>query len=506
MRKPVNMTRRAALASATAALAAPALAQPPGIRTPGVYINEVDAFPVSVVGVATSVVAFVGPASSTAPRQPFEAFNEYRALHGRDAEPRFTLDPAGPREIGSTSLMERSVSWFYENGGGTAYTAGATSPDDPLTLQAMLDALSLAADLPVQLLVAPDAMRLTPKECIAFQQAMLALCAKLGDRFAILDVHPDLGNGAGPLAAATAFSEAIGADGAAFGAVYFPTIETSLARPYDFSLLEFDETAPLAKLLVEQDTAAGMDLRQTASLYDELAGFDLDAVRNGDLTLKAQGDLLNTKLRIVSPAYNAALKKVAGLRNRMPASPAVAGVYAQSDRLRGVWKAPASEVLTGAVAPTVSLDSQQSSFIGAPANKPAVNTIRAFPNRGTMIWGARTLDASDSENRYVNVRRTMIFLQSSIKPALWEHVFEPNDANTWSSVRAMVTNFLMGVWQQGGLVGSTPDEAFAVQCGLGATMTQRDIDDGRLIVTVMVAMLRPAEFDVMTFEIAMGER
>lgn len=506
MRRPVNMTRRTALASATAALALPALAQPPVLRTPGVYINEIDAFPNSVIAAPTSMVAFLGPVSGTSHRQPFESFNEYRALHGREAEPRFTSDAAGPREIGPTSLMERSVSWFYANGGGTAYTAGATLPEAPLTLQAMLDALALAADLPVQLLVAPDAIRLPPKACIAFQQAMLALCAQLGDRFAILDVHPDLGDGAGPLAAATAFGESIGADGAAYGAAYFPTLETSLAQPHDFSFQEFDETVALAKLLIEQDRAAGVDFRQTGPLYDELAGFDLGALRNGDATAKAQGDLLNTKLRIVSPAYNAMLKKAAALRNRMPASPGVAGIYVRTDDRHGVWKAPANEALAGALAPSVLLDNQQSSILNAPANGSSVNAIRAFPNRGALVWGARTLDGANPDNRYVSVRRTMMFLESSIEAALRSYVFEPNDANTWAAVRATVFNFLSGLWRQGALIGAAPDEAFAVQCGLGSTMTAQDILEGQLRVSVIVALTWPAEFQVIEFKIAMGER
>jgi hypothetical protein len=118
---------------------------------------------------------------------------------------------------------------------------------------------------------------------------------------------------------------------------------------------------------------------------------------------------------------------------------------------------------------------------------------------GTLVWGARTLDGNSLDWRYINVRRTMIMIEESIKLAAKAYVFEPNVANTWVTIRAMIENFLTGVWKQGGLAGAVPADAFSVHVGLGDTMTPEDVLEGILRITVMVALTRPAEFIEITF-------
>jgi phage tail sheath protein FI len=116
------------------------------------------------------------------------------------------------------------------------------------------------------------------------------------------------------------------------------------------------------------------------------------------------------------------------------------------------------------------------------------------------VWGARTLDGNSQDWRYINVRRTLIFIEQSLKLAANAYVFEPNTANTWSLVTSMMNNFLNNIWAQGALVGATPDEAFSVSVGLGLTMTSEDILEGRMIISVKVAVSRPAEFIIINIQ------
>ena len=119
---------------------------------------------------------------------------------------------------------------------------------------------------------------------------------------------------------------------------------------------------------------------------------------------------------------------------------------------------------------------------------------------GTLVWGARTLDGNSLDWRYINVRRTMIMIEESIRLAAKAYVFEPNTAQTWVTIRSMIENFLTSVWKAGGLAGAVPTDAFSVHVGLGETMTPVDILEGKLLITVLVAVTRPAEFIEITFQ------
>ena len=113
-------------------------------------------------------------------------------------------------------------------------------------------------------------------------------------------------------------------------------------------------------------------------------------------------------------------------------------------------------------------------------NGKAVNAIRSFPGEGIKVWGARTMDGNSLDWRYINVRRTMIFLEESIKNAARAYVFEPNVVNTWVNMRSMIDGFLRGVWKRGGLAGTSPEDAYSIHIGLGDTMTPEDILEGIL--------------------------
>jgi phage tail sheath protein FI len=177
----------------------------------------------------------------------------------------------------------------------------------------------------------------------------------------------------------------------------------------------------------------------------------------------------------------------------------VAGVYAAVDRTRGVWKAPANVSLADVSGPAVKINDAAQADLNVNSTGKSVNAIRAFTGKGTLVWGARTLAGNDNEWRYVSVRRFFNMAEESIKKATEPFVFEPNDANIWVRVRAMIENFLTVQWRQGALAGATPVQAFYVKVGLGETMTAQDILEGRMIVEVGMAVARPAEFIILKF-------
>jgi hypothetical protein len=140
-----------------------------------------------------------------------------------------------------------------------------------------------------------------------------------------------------------------------------------------------------------------------------------------------------------------------------------------------------------------------------PTSGKSINAIRYFTGKGVMIWGSRTLAGNDNEWRYVPVRRFFNFAEESIKKGTEWVVFEPNDANTWARVKAMIENFLLKQWRAGALAGAKPEQAFFVKIGLGITMTALDILEGRLNVEIGMAVVRPAEFIILKFSHKMQE-
>jgi uncharacterized protein len=183
----------------------------------------------------------------------------------------------------------------------------------------------------------------------------------------------------------------------------------------------------------------------------------------------------------------------------VPPSGHVAGIYARTDVERGVHKAPANEVVRGILTRDLGGDRGPLEFRISKGehdilNPRGINVIRDFraDRRGIRVWGARTL-SSDPLWKYVNVRRLFLFVEESIDEGTQWVVFEPNDPTTWANVQRSVTNFLIRVWRDGALLGTTQDEAFFVKCDR-TTMTQDDIDNGRLICLIGIAPVKPAEF------------
>lgn len=230
---------------------------------------------------------------------------------------------------------------------------------------------------------------------------------------------------------------------------------------------------------------------------------------SADIILKAYGSLLDAVLHYEREAekalfsshafFRGVFDKVTAYMQTIPPSAAMAGVYAKTDQARGVWKAPANVSLNSVKGPAVKIDSRDQETLNIHPTGKSINAIRNFTGKGTMVWGARTLAGNDNEWRYIPVRRFFIMAEQSLKKAAEAFTFEANDANTWVKVRAMTENFLTVLWRSGALQGAKPEDAFFVRIGEGETMTGQDILEGRMIIEVGLAAVRPAEFIILRF-------
>lgn len=334
---------------------------------------------------------------------------------------------------------------------------------------------ALTKEPEITLLVIPEAVE--TGEYADFYTAMLSHCAA-NNRFAILDV---------PQNGKEDFRTKMGSNFLAYGATYYPWLETTV-------LSDNDIDGEVMKLDITQDFKTG-NAQLDAYIQGEIA-----EIKKNDNNEPLHRNNLHNALMQNLPAYNLLEKKVKDYLNLLPPSGAMAGLYTMVDHTRGVWKAPANVSINYVSKPSTVITDREQEDYNMPMNGKAINVIRAFPGEGIKVWGARTLDGNSQDWRYVNVRRTMSFLEISVKNAARAYVCEPNDANTWINMKSMIENFLCSVWKRGGLAGSTPEEAYEVHVGLGDTMTGDDILEGILRVTVLVAISRPAEFIEITFQ------
>jgi phage tail sheath protein FI len=221
---------------------------------------------------------------------------------------------------------------------------------------------------------------------------------------------------------------------------------------------------------------------------------------------KAAEEQKEASLILSLPVLKNTIDKLKTEHFTLPPSGAVAGIYAKTDATRGVWKAPANLSLASVIGPATQVTNNDQDRLNVDVdNGKSINAIRAFTGKGTMVWGARTLAGNDNEWRYISVRRFFNMVEESVKKATSQFVFEPNDANTWVKVRAMIENFLTLQWRAGALTGAKQDQAFYVRVGLGQTMTAEDILKGYMHVEIGMAVVRPAEFIVLKFSHKMQE-
>lgn len=199
------------------------------------------------------------------------------------------------------------------------------------------------------------------------------------------------------------------------------------------------------------------------------------------------------------PYYEEYEKSFADQASIVPPSGAIAGIYAQNDNFSGVWKAPANMSIASIRGVSRLINNQVQENMNVHSTGKSVNAIRAFSGKGILVWGARTLKGNDNEWRYIPVRRLFNYVEESVQESTEWAVFAPNTQNTWTKIKCQIENFLTNIWRAGGLAGATPEQAFYVNCGLNVTMDAQDILEGRLIVEIGMAAVRPAEFIILRF-------
>ena len=527
--------------------------------TPGVYVGEISAFPPSIVGVQTAVPVFVGyTGKAEIGGKPIvcrpisiSSLAAFEEVFGGAHKPLYALAEVGDAETdvydvrviepatgtarfyrldaeGPSFNLYNAMRLFYANGGGSCYVVSAGLYGDvtaTVDKTALLAGLAAAAEqVGPTMLVVPDAVLLPPdspaKPWVSTEygevaSAMLRQGETLRDRVAVLDVYgtQHLSQPAAAGAAPTlddvigAFRVNVGDAGLSYGMAYFPFVNTSIVSPAEVAYTSIDD-AP-------SGTGSVGALRQiltweNANLYGKPADpavptprqvqVQADIDRIGTVTDPADVKALDAVLTAALPLLAEMERVVATKEGVLPAAPALAGVMTYVDGTRGVWNAPANVSLTAVASPTVVLDNNQQEGLNVPLDGKAVDVLRAFPGRGTVVWGARTLDGNSADYRYIQVRRTLIYIEQSIKNALEPFTFAPNTGQTWATVVSMVSSFLQSLWSQGGLMGATPADAFSVACGVGSTMTGTDVLNGWMIVQVTLSLIRPAEFIELTFK------
>ena len=497
-------------------------------KTPGVYVTELDAFPPSVVGVQTAVPAFIGYTEQAELNgkpvflKPVKigSLADFQQLYGGPFEGHYTIQkvtPVTPDDYdfkvlengvwefyklaplpGGRYLLYNALRLFFDNGGGTCYVVSVGSYKAPVILDDFKKGLAAIADQAgPTMLVVPEAVLLGESDFATLAQLTLDQCGRLQDRVSILDVRQD--PALDTQQTVDKFRIAVGDKSLSYGIGYYPYLNTSVVQATEIDYTNFDlaDTNQHKLLQAILTDEAKRIYKAGTQQYTTVEGYinSIAAGQDPDVVLALNQNLVNA-LPLLQDVYNLIARKL----NVLPASAAMAGVYTYTDQSKGVWNAPANVALTSVVSPTVKLNDAQQEDLNMPLDGKAVDVVREFVGRGPVVWGARTLDGNSNDWRYIQVRRTIIYIEQSIKKALDPFVFAPNDGNTWTKVVSMVSNFLQGVWSQGGLMGATASEAFTVQCGLGSTMTGLDILNGYMVVQVTLQMIRPAEFIELTFK------
>jgi phage tail sheath protein FI len=479
------------------------------LKTPGVYIEEISKFPPSIAQVETAIPAFIGytkiakvgtedfhanPEDSIVRAIRITSLLEYEQFFGTSlperpeaievtiTETRSSDGRVLNREVIARNLnpnahnMYYSLQAYFANGGGPCYivSVGPMKEENLIILDRLQKGLKeIEKEDEVTLIVFPESQSLEDADYGTLLGNALDQCGKLQDRFVVMDMKVKDTDLSIFNAAATFRNASLPLDNLKYGACYTPNIETV------FNYIYTPENVKVVTISSgDADSAEESTMNERKPTQD--GGGD-DIIYN---LIKAALDQLPLVL---------------------PPSPLVVGQYAKTDNARGVWKAPANVALNSVVKPTMKISMEDQAELNVHSTGKSINAIRAFTGKGILIWGARTLAGNDNEWRYVPVRRFFNMAEESIKKGTEAFVFEPNDANTWTRVKAMIDNFLTLQWRAGALQGIKPEHAFYVKVGLNETMTALDILEGRLIIEIGMAVVRPAEFIILRFSHKMAE-
>lgn len=517
----------------------------PEYLAPGVFVEESSFRSKSIEGVETGVAGIVGPTRCGPVGGPVRilSYGEFESVFGDGDDLAFLGGP----EVNHTALAVRA---FFDNGGRTIYVAriasgaarAAAASANPAELRieardpgAVRWALEVRYrdgrdrarfDLTVRRGVgatpAEDGPVVARFDDLTFDEtepdrSVRARLSQIDAAFPATRVPPVLFAYADAATAARAFAELFdpilaagdaprfvvrldgGSDGARPGVADYRGASDERSGGTGFGALEGAEgvaivLAPASAVepSLAKDVAGVLfdhclRMRYRVGVVDTPAGLDATAARDYRRTLPEEG-----RLALYYPWIRTAgggAPAPARAEATTPPSGFVAGVYARTDAQRGAHKAPAGEPLVGVARCESRIDDRLQELL----NPDHVNCLRDLPGRGNVVRGARTLDTKDPAWKYVNVRRYVLYLEQSIDRSTQWVAFEPNGEALWGNVRATVENFLFNEWRERRLLGSQPQEAYFVRCDR-STMTQDDLDRGRLICVVGAAPSRPAEF------------
>ena len=467
-------------------------------KTPGVYVEELSSFPPSVADVATAVPVFIGFTENGEVNKPvrISSMLEYETKFGFGNKPSKIMKG----DITNNYVMYDSIRMFYDNGGGVCWIYPIGIYNESLTDVANKfgKAVERMDEMDeVTLILFPDAtMMLDKNELASLQVKALSKAAELQDKFVILDVKDDDVQG---------FRNTLSADSEVlrYGAAYYPMLRSVYKKSFSIAeILEYDKNDILWKdneiikfyKNILSDTKA---LDKAPSKEKEPVKKDVvEFFKQISNEYRQKIDSLILRLSWYKDVINEMNSKACML----PPSGAIAGVISRIDSSRGVWASPANAGINSVVDLTVTVTdaAQERLNVDTDAGK-SINAIRWFSGKGIMVWGARTLDGNSNEWRYVSVRRLFNYVEESVKKSTAWAVFQPNDANTWVKMKSQIENFLNNLWREGALAGASPAQAFFVKVGMPETMTAQDILEGRVIVKIGMAAVRPAEFIVLQF-------
>ncbi|MFJ5813762.1 phage tail sheath family protein [Streptomyces sp. NPDC093108] len=500
----------------------------PSYLSPGVYVEEIESGSRPIEGVGTSVAAFVGFAQ----KGPFDEptlitnWSQFAGTFG---------------DFVDGTYLASAVYGFFANGGGVCYVVrigdGTEPPADgddeqgagqlPVGSETRLGPYAVkprpgvAGEITVevaeaegddppsdvfQLIVKRDGQVVETYPGVTTKRSKENVATRVNAKSEIIEIR-ETARGAAParpepqsvtLAPAAPASPASGAltpelyvgdpdRRTGIGGLEAVDAVTTIAVPdlmsaYERGLLDLESVVAVQQGLITHCTLMG----DRVAILDAPPGLSPQQIRAWR-TDRANFDskyatLYYPWIRVADPS--------SGRARLVPPSGHVAGVWARNDESRGVHKAPANEVVRGAVALQTQLTKGEHDLL----NPIGLNCIRSFPGRGIRVWGARTL-ASDPAWRYLNVRRLFNYLEESILAGTQWVVFEPNDDALWARIRRTVSAFLVNEWRKGALFGLTPEEAFYVKCDR-ETNPPESIDAGQVICEIGVAPVKPAEFVV----------
>jgi phage tail sheath protein FI len=506
------------------------------MKTPGVIIVEKNPFPSSVEEIPTAVPAFIGHTEKALDgkksliNQPLKitSLSDYSKYFGYGPSTSFNLavvkggdgespevfvqDDAsyGLNLVDTNYLMWNSIRMFFDNGGGDCYIVSVGGYDDAIDASALAGTgknagkglSTLAKEEGATIVVIPDLMSMIGKsaqgDCISVQKEMLAHCGDvMKNRVAILDVYEgykDRKDAGGDVV--DKFRNDLGDKFLDYGCAYYPWLETTVMQASEVGIQNLDTAGrkTLQEVLNKELFPSGVDDDPRSEILKDF----IDQITT-DISADERSQL-QTALMTMSPIFKKVLVNIRAQLNVMPPSGAMAGVFTANDNNKGVWKAPANVALNTVKKLTVDVSEEGAEDLSATPSGKSVNSIRKIAGQGIMVWGGKTLDGNSEAWQNINVRRTTIMIEESAKGAIKDFAAGPNDDSTWGAIKEMLDKFLTELWRFGAFAGGRPEDAFQVTVGLGSTMTEKDVKAGIMRVSISMALTRPAEYTVVTFE------